>query len=161
MLTFFLLVGSTCRTEDNIDYYCSDCSLNDGTNDKVNDMEACKSLCESNYPGAYFFSYVNCYWGTNPWGSCTGTYSRTCWCRTSDAGRKSDQNVISGDLNCGCKSEFWFYSLFKFFGKNTLIKQLLPLPQHLRPPPLLPPHQLLLPLHQLLLPPPPPPKQQQ
>ena len=96
-----ILVASTCRVEHDINYDCgTDCTLNDGFDDRVDDWESCKSLCESDQATAFYFSYVPYY---KEWWGADGHYSKTCWCRSSDSGRKHSSGLVSGDLNCGCK----------------------------------------------------------
>ena len=57
------------------------------------DAASCQSYCKSNYPTATHFDWVS---PSNSWGA----GHNTCWCKTSNAGRKVVQGTSAGEVIC-------------------------------------------------------------
>ena len=94
--------SSACVIEDGIDYYGNNLNGLHGESswDKKSNRETCQCFCKHHYPTTTFFTFV-----TNSMSD--SKYHYTCWCRTSDSGRKTLSGAISGHVNCGGKRLFW------------------------------------------------------
>ena len=106
---------NACLIEENIVYPGND--INDGSSDpKQNDAESCRSFCESNYPTAMYFGWFSpSNGGVN--------LHKTCWCKSSKAGRKSVQGSYSGEI-CRSNNASEYSSLSNYFqlgGLKTII----------------------------------------
>ena len=87
---------STCVIENGIDYYGYNLNGLNGQSswDKKSDGETCQCFCKHHYPTAPFFTFITTSMSYS-------LYHYTCWCRSSDAGRKTLSGAISGDVDCG------------------------------------------------------------
>ena len=57
------------------------------------DAESCRSFCRSDYPSAKFFNWIgpNADWTSG---------HNTCWCKSSDSGKKGERGHTSGQTAC-------------------------------------------------------------
>ena len=79
-----------CLVEENIALPGFD--VNNGLSDpRQNDAESCRSFCKANYPTAMYFDWTGLSFNLQ-------TYHKTCWCKTSNAGRKADPGIYSGEV---------------------------------------------------------------
>ena len=78
-LTLFFFAFSECLTEKDISYYGND--VNNGLDNVQPDVESCRASCKSMGSPYFDFNY-----GGN----------RGCYCKTSNAGRRQVNGVISG-----------------------------------------------------------------
>ena len=62
-----------------------------GHADNIPDWQSCKFFCIDEYPTAQYFTYVQS--------------NNKCWCKTSDAGRRTESGVISGEVTCSTLGE--------------------------------------------------------
>ena len=79
-----------CLIEENIGNTSSD--LNNGnTYDRQNDAQSCRSFCKSNYPTALYFTWMS---PAHHWVA----GREACFCKSSDAGRRSEPGVYFGEI---------------------------------------------------------------
>ena len=85
---------SGCLTENDISYTGND--VNDGTSNVQSDVASCRSSCKS--MGANYFDFN---YGGN----------KECWCKKSNAGRKQQVGVVSGETSCPGEDPFVVYKV--------------------------------------------------
>ena len=74
---------SECLTEMDISYYGND--VNDGLNNKQQNVESCRSSCRSMSAKYFDFNHSG---------------NKGCYCKKSNAGRRVVRGVISGETMC-------------------------------------------------------------
>ena len=89
---FCEISGCFKLTEYDIAYYGND--VNDGTSNVQSDVASCRSSCKS--MGADYFDFN---YGGN----------KECWCKNSNAGRKQQVGVVSGETSCPGEDSFVVY----------------------------------------------------
>ena len=81
--------STECFEETGFDYQGYD--INNGFNDSQSNAEDCRHKCRSR--NATFFTWV-------PPMEIWENYQNSCWCKTSNAGRRAKAGHVSGNVNC-------------------------------------------------------------
>ena len=74
---------ANCVTEQDIDYNGND--VNNGNSNRHSDVDGCRSSCHD--IRAPYFTYQ-------------ATTNKACWCKNTDAGRRSEAGPVSGNTAC-------------------------------------------------------------